>query len=79
MNCQTLVAHKEGCADTRKRIYKGLGADQGGWTIDAETVQDIITDVYDPECFQYNPEDVDEYEQYRSDVHIFPCVELPEV
>lgn len=77
----TLVAHRTGCADTTKFVYRRLGADQGAWNIEASTIEDIIDAIYGdfedyPENPQNDPEDA--YGAYRNDVHVFPCVDLPE-
>lgn len=76
----TLVAHLTGCPDTLRRPYTGLGPDSRGWDVDADTIEDIIGDVYgDFEEYPDEPQaDPDAYGQYRHDIHIFPCIDLPE-
>lgn len=65
--------HAAGCADVR-RYPKG--ADQGGWEIDADTMQDVVEAVYG--------DMIDEsgraWHEYIGDLHWAPCVDsLPEV
>jgi hypothetical protein len=70
----TMHAHAHGCRDLARYPH---GADQGGWTIDAATIRDIVEDIYPPDQFAYDPASA-EYETYRQDVHVAPCVQLPE-
>jgi hypothetical protein len=67
----TFHVHVDGCPDTKKGIYRQV---PDGWVIDAVDAKDIVTDVYPPEDFDYDPDNKNEYGQYDGDVRIFPCV-----
>jgi hypothetical protein len=71
----TLHVHKTGCADLRK-YPKGL--DQIGWPMDADTIHEVIMEIYPPDNFDYDDTNPGEYATYRSDVYVAPCVTLPE-
>lgn len=71
----TLHVHKLGCADTRKMAYRAV---VDLWTIEADTIADIIEDIYPSDNFDYDSTDASEYAGYRNDVHVFPCVTIPE-
>lgn len=73
----TMHVHAAGCADI-KRTYGRHRLEAPPWSIDAETVAQIIEDIYPAEDFCYDPADPAEYSAYRGDVHVFPCVTLPE-
>lgn len=70
----TLHVHRVGCTDT-KQLDK-VRALPEPWTIEVSTVSEIVFDIYPPDQFGYDPET--EYEGYRSDVFVAPCVNLPE-
>lgn len=72
----TLHVHAEGCADIARR-YRGL-SDQDHFAFEADTLADIVEDIYPSHDFDYDPANPDEYEGYRSDIHFAPCVKLPE-
>jgi len=75
----TMHVHKEGCADMQRgQLRHAVSADQGGWAIDVDSVAEIIEACYPSSDFCYDPTVWAEYEGYRSDVHIAPCVTLPE-
>lgn len=66
----SFVVHAADCSDCRK--LKGEEA----WTEEFYCVSQIVFDVYPPEDFDYDPKI--EYNDYRSDFHLAPCVKLPE-
>lgn len=73
----TLHVHKTGCADTKRGAFKTI-TDKDEWGFDATSVHAIVTNCYPPDDFQYDDSDPDEYRVFRSDVHVAPCVTLPE-
>lgn len=64
--------HAAGCADIQRTALRDP-AYRVGWTIEATSEQQVVTDVYDPSNFQYDPNDWDDYAAYRGDIHFFPC------
>lgn len=73
----TLHVHVTGCADTKRGALKAL-TDKDEWGFDADSIHAIVTNCYPPEDFQYDAADPEEYAVFRSDVHVAPCVTLPE-
>lgn len=71
----TFHVHAEGCADLRKRLYRGA---DGGWTVEATSQQDVVEEIYQ-DIMAENEGDLASWEAYADDVRIFPCVALPEV
>lgn len=72
---ETFHVHAEGCADTKRGIYRGIrvGGDQGGWSIEAASVQEVVEEVY----ADIMDENGDTWEDYLSEFKVFPCVTLP--
>lgn len=67
-------AHAAGCADIARRYP--AGRDQGGWVIEAASIQEIIEDVYGDQMHDYDPPAP--WSDYEGDVWLAPCVrELP--
>lgn len=73
----TLHVHVDGCADTKRGAFRNL-SDADEWGFDADSILAIVTNCYPPGDFDYDPADPDEYAVFRSDVHVAPCVTLPE-
>lgn len=67
----TFHIHAEGCRDiARYRIREG--SDQGGWTMDASSIEDIVEEVYGDVMGDYTPRAP--WDEYESDFHFAPCV-----
>lgn len=76
---ESFHVHRTGCADTEKRFYKRLGPDQGGWHTDAESIQEIVEEVYcDIIAENEGQPPYDDWSSYLQEFHIFPCVTLPQ-
>ena len=71
--------HAEGCAHLN-RLSKRQRQQHGDqpWTAEASTRRDVVVTIYEPGCFDYNPENPDELAQYEGDVHFAPCCPLPQ-
>lgn len=70
---ETIHVHAVGCADLKKRLYRGTERDQYPWIEEGVTSrQEIVQRVYPPDEFEYDPET--EMGVYESDVKIFDCV-----
>jgi hypothetical protein len=67
--------HARGCTDVGRHpsLYVP-DSDCGGETIDASNVLDVMTYVYPPDDFDYDPADETDRNAYESDIYIFPCV-----
>lgn len=65
----TMHVHAAGCAHTSRRPYT---LDKP-WHIEATTEEKVITEIYPPGDFEYDPA---EWEGYSGDVTIFPCANL---
>lgn len=68
----TFHVHAPGCSDTRKALYRM--AEQPPWTAEVGSVRDVTTNIYEPDCFLYDPADEEEAAPYEQDIKIFPCV-----
>jgi hypothetical protein len=65
-----LHVHAADCQDNRRyRLY-----DTQPWTIEVDSLEDIVKDIYPPSDFNYAPAD---WRGYASDIYIAPCVKLP--
>lgn len=63
-------AHAAGCKDIlNARKY----AVDESVPVVAEAAIDVVTELYPPSDFNYDPTKADELEQYVSDVRIMPC------
>jgi hypothetical protein len=71
----TIHVHKAHCGDLRQSKYAQLVRTGSVWTVEAASICDIVLDVYDPDDFEYDPAD---WRDYLGDLHIYPCVDLPE-
>lgn len=65
--------HAEGCGDTH---HYGPGTryggdDPDGWLLPANSLDEIVQDVYPPEDFDYDPETG--IDPYRDDFYVAPC------
>jgi hypothetical protein len=58
--------HKQGCSHT-KRNARGASV----WTIDADSIKDLVLGVYDPDDFSY---DADTEWKSFDDLHLAPCM-----
>jgi hypothetical protein len=76
----TLHVHRADCHDLTRRPYAQLrrDRDQGGYDEEHTSKRDIVTGIYPPEDFCYDETNPDELAAYEADVHIFPCVTLPD-
>lgn len=80
----TMHVHAAGCADIKRSARKYgyvLGAPErggNGWEIDVESMEDIVEHVYPAGDFEYTGPDDENYGSYRGDIHMFPCVTVPE-
>jgi len=70
---ETFHVHAEGCADVqRSPLYRGPDyATDRTTTYDVASLQDLVTMIYDPSEFDYDPE---EWIDYLADFKVFPCV-----
>lgn len=73
-----IVAHRAGCADTRKGAYRSRGVSWTADTFEAASVEDIVEAVYGGFGEYEGTDDPEAYEGYRGGVYVFPCVDLPE-
>lgn len=66
--------HAEGCGDAKHygRDGKYGGEDRDGWTLDVETRDDVVHEVYPPDEFSYDPDT--ETGDYASDLWFAPCL-----
>jgi hypothetical protein len=72
---EQIHVHKPGCRDTTRGIYLRPQVDRP-WSMDADSVEGVVKDVYPPNDFGYEP---DAWEEYLGDIKVFPCVPLPHV
>jgi hypothetical protein len=68
---EAMHVHAPGCADTSRGVYRQAGRP---WTIDADTLRDLVLAVYPPEDFGYDADT--EWLDYSGDIRVFPCVAL---
>lgn len=73
----TIHVHKDGCQDIRTHRYPA-GPHVGGYGLDISSVAEVVEDIYPSSDFDYDPSDPAEYQAYRSDVYVAPCVTVPE-
>ena len=78
----SMHVHATGCADikrtARKYRYDNVRPDRYGWEIDVNSVEDIVEAVYPAGDFEYTGPSDEYYDTYRNDIHVFPCVTVPE-
>lgn len=67
--------HTSGCHDLT-RMLKREPAYRDGWTVEVKSVKDIVHAVYPPSDFQYDGDT--EWRDYSHDIHLFPCITLPD-
>lgn len=68
--------HAKGCAEIeRDPKHYGYRQVKPHWTIDAESIKEVVTAIYDPDDFCY---DESEWGDYAADVHFAPCVKFDE-
>lgn len=73
---ETFHVHAEGCADTRKALYRQAAGE--AWSTSAESIRGVVEDVYsDIIAEQEEGSDWSTWEAYLSEFKFFPCVELP--
>lgn len=72
----TIHVHRTGCADVKRYPY--YEDTRGGWKFEATTIAEVIEEIYPSGDFDYDPDVEAEYQAYRGDVKVFPCVKLPE-
>lgn len=63
--------HREGCLDG-VRLERSYDLDPP-WTIDAVDREGVTEDIYDPESFLYDPEDLHDRQQFDDDLYFAPC------
>lgn len=66
--------HAAGCADIARMVGREPEY-ANGWEIEAESVKDVVTAVYDPSEFQYDADDPDDLDPYITSIRFFPCTE----
>ena len=62
--------HSEGCRDLHKAVYRFEEID---WVTEVSSVQEIVEAIYG-DIIDENEDTT--WEDYRSDIHILPCVKL---
>lgn len=65
----TFHCHAEGCADLKKRHYAGAESD----VIDVDDRVEVATFCYDPDSFDFDPDNDGELAPYIDDVQFFAC------
>lgn len=69
--------HKVGCADlSNTRLYRKIDLADAN-DIDASSLHDVITTVYSPGDFDYDPSDAAQLAHYADDIYVAPCVKFP--
>ena len=64
-----VTVHKTGCRDLAREGYETR------WTLDVQTLQDVVLNVYPPTDFEYDKTG-DAWKDYLGDIHAKPCVVL---
>jgi hypothetical protein len=73
----SFVVHAVGCADL-KRLARREPEVAFGWQIDAATTDEIVESIYSDIMAEHEGDEWATVAAYRSDVHIAPCVHLPQ-
>lgn len=68
-----LHVHAAGCGDIARRYPRRFDTDPHTWSFDADTVDDVVEEIYPPDNFNYDPNDPADRAQYDSDVWFAPC------
>jgi hypothetical protein len=74
----TFVVHSKDCADLKKAVYRYVERTEGSRMMKAADIPDLVDAIYPARDFEYDPEVDSEYQGYRDDIHVFPCVHLSE-
>lgn len=77
--------HAADCGDLRHYGWEGHPAiprKYGGeepWAVEVETKKEAVEALYGPDEFEYDPDDPQQYQGFRDDMHFAPCLDsLPE-
>lgn len=71
----SMHVHATGCGHAQHYgPFKRFGGDDNGWAIEAETVKDVVLDIYcDIMSDRYTVEEYDEHWEEYNDLYIAPC------
>jgi len=69
----TFHVHAAGCGDLRNYGPDGFQLGEEPWEIEAGSRVDVVTAVYDPGDFEYDPDDPDALAPFIDDFHWAPC------
>jgi len=70
-----LHAHRLGCKDVQVSKYAREDI-RDAWVLEATTVREVVTEIYPPSNFGYDPNVPSEYSVYENDVQVFSCASL---